>query len=146
MFNTRLMSGIHVRLRRLSSSQLKVHDKVHPVEFSQLKSQKDIFRSPSEELDLKKRKKEKACVCIKQVFKWVSKVIRNCLGFTFLHSVIGPENLRHFLNQSDLKLKLIVTWSPPFNRASGSLFVYLFVYLFVFTMSSHYFLVIFAVV
>lgn len=68
VFNSRLMSGIHVRLRRLSSLQLKVHDKVHPVEFSRLKSQKDIFRSPSEALDLKKKEKGKSTCLHKAIF------------------------------------------------------------------------------
>ena len=30
----------------------------------------------------------------------------------------GPENLRHFFNQSDSKQKIIATWSPAFPRAS----------------------------
>ena len=32
----------------------------------------------------------------------------------------GPENLRHFFNQSDSKQKIIATWSPAFPRASNS--------------------------
>ena len=32
--------------------------------------------------------------------------------------MIGPENSRHFLNQSDSKLKSIATWSLLFSRAS----------------------------
>ena len=32
--------------------------------------------------------------------------IRDGIGFALLRSVIGPENSRHFLNQSDTKLKL----------------------------------------
>ena len=35
--------------------------------------------------------------------------------------MIGLENSRHFLNQSDSKLKLIATWSLLFSRASGRL-------------------------
>ena len=37
--------------------------------------------------------------------KWVSKVIRRCFVFALLRSVIGLENWRHSLNQSDAKLK-----------------------------------------
>ena len=33
----------------------------------------------------------------------MSKVIWDCTDFAFLHSVIGLENLRHLLNQSDAK-------------------------------------------
>ena len=39
------------------------------------------------------------------------------LLFTSLRFVIGPENSHYPLNQSDLKLKLIATWSPAFSRA-----------------------------
>ena len=34
-------------------------------------------------------------------FDSVSKAIQDCFYFAFLRSVIGPENLRHSLNQSD---------------------------------------------
>ena len=37
----------------------------------------------------------------------MSKVIRDCIGFALLRSVIGLENSRHLLNQSDAKLKPI---------------------------------------
>ena len=37
--------------------------------------------------------------------------------------MIGPENLLHFLNQSDAKLKPITTWSLVFSRASLEQFV-----------------------
>ena len=47
------------------------------------------------------------------VFGWVSKVIPDCIGFALLRSVIGPENSRHSLNQSDAKQRTI-------TRASGS--------------------------
>ena len=41
----------------------------------------------------------------------------NCrIGFTLLLSVIGPENSRHSFNQSEVKLKTIITWSPAFSR------------------------------
>ena len=58
---------------------------------------------------------------------WVPKVIRDCSDFALLCSVIGLENLRHFLNQSDAKLTLITTWSPAFSRALGSLVIFLLV-------------------
>ena len=35
------------------------------------------------------------------------KVIEVCFGFALLYSVIGPENLRIFLNQSDAIWSLI---------------------------------------
>lgn len=38
----------------------------------------------------------------------------------FLPSVIGPENLQHFLNQSDTKVKPIMTWSLVFSHDLGS--------------------------
>lgn len=38
--------------------------------------------------------------------------------------VIGPQNSRRPLNQSDSKLKPITTWSPASSRASGSLLVF----------------------
>ena len=44
----------------------------------------------------------------------VLKVTRDCFGFASLRSVIGPDNLRHSLNQSDAKLKPITTRLPAF--------------------------------
>ena len=38
-------------------------------------------------------------------FSTVSKVIQDCIGFASLRSVIGQDNSRHSLNQSDAKLK-----------------------------------------
>ena len=61
--------------------------------------------------------------CYRAIFKQVSKVIQDCTGCTLLRSVIGPENLRHPLNQSEAKLKPTMGWSPTFSRASGSLLV-----------------------
>ena len=55
--------------------------------------------------------------CIRAIFNRVSKVIRDCIGFALLRSVIGLENLRQPLNQSDTKLKPIATWSLAFSRA-----------------------------
>ena len=43
------------------------------------------------------------------------------LWFGLTCSMIDAENSRHFLNQSDLKLKLIATWSVAFSRALRSL-------------------------
>ena len=43
-------------------------------------------------------------------------VIHDCSGFALRCFVIGPENLRHSLNQSDAKLRSI-------SRALGSLLV-----------------------
>ena len=64
----------------------------------------------------------------------MSKVIRDCIGFALLRSVIGPENSRHPLSQSDAELKPIVTWLLAFSRAWNRLHV--------FTLSSHWLLVI----
>ena len=38
-----------------------------------------------------------------------------------LRSVIGPENSRHLLAQSDAKLKPMATWSPAFSRPYDNL-------------------------
>ena len=54
----------------------------------------------------------------------MSKLIRNFCGFALLRSVIGSENSRHFLDQSDSKIKLITPWSRQFCCASGSLLVF----------------------
>ena len=40
--------------------------------------------------------------------------------FQWFPLVIGPENSRHFLNQSDANVISITTWSPAFSRALGS--------------------------
>ena len=65
----------------------------------------------------------------------MSKVIRDCIDFSLLCSVIGLENSRHPLNQSDAKEKPISTWSLAFSCASGRLQV--------FTLSSYWLLLIF---
>ena len=54
----------------------------------------------------------------------MSKVIRDCIGFALLRSVIGLENSRHFLNQSDARLKPIATWSLALPRARCRLLVF----------------------
>ena len=58
------------------------------------------------------------------LFNWVSKVLRDCIGFALLCSVIGLEISRHFLNQSDAKLKPIAPWSLAFSRAWRRLLVF----------------------
>ena len=58
------------------------------------------------------------------VFTWVSKVIRVCFGFALLHSVIGLKLSRHFLNQSEVKPRLIATCSRTFSRALLRLHVF----------------------
>ena len=67
---------------------------------------------------------------VRAISNWVSRVIRDCIGFALLRSVIYLENLRHPLNQSDAKVKPIATWSLAFSRAWGRLHV--------FTLSSHW--------
>ena len=47
---------------------------------------------------------------IRAIFNLVLKVIRDCIGFALMCSVIGLENSRHLLSQSDTKLKPIATW------------------------------------
>ena len=42
------------------------------------------------------------------------KVISDCIGFALLRSVIGLENSRRSLDQSDTKLKPITTCRPRF--------------------------------
>ena len=60
----------------------------------------------------------------------IVRVIRDWIGFAFLYSVIGPENSRRSLNQSDAQLTSIATWSPTFSRVLCDLLV--------FTLSSHW--------
>ena len=45
----------------------------------------------------------------------------DCFGFDLLRCVIGPENVCHNLNQSDVKLKPNTILSPAFSRASRRL-------------------------
>ena len=40
--------------------------------------------------------------------------------------MIGLENLRHSLDQSDAKLKSVMSWSPTFSCALGSLVGFFF--------------------
>ena len=44
----------------------------------------------------------------------VSEEIQDSFGFPLLYHVTGLENSSHFLNQSDVKQKLIVDWSHVF--------------------------------
>ena len=59
----------------------------------------------------------------KSSFTWVSKVIRVWFGFVLLRLVIGLKNSRHFLIQSDVKPKPIVTRSRTFARATRQLHI-----------------------
>ena len=45
--------------------------------------------------------------------------ILDSIGFALLCSVIGPENSRHSLDQSDANLTPITTWSPAFSALFG---------------------------
>ena len=45
------------------------------------------------------------------------------MGFALLRCVIGRENSRFFLNQSDAKLKPVTIWSPAFCCALVELFL-----------------------
>ena len=49
------------------------------------------------------------CYLDREIFNGVSRVIHDSFVFALLHSVIGPENSHHSLNQSDAKLKQIKT-------------------------------------
>lgn len=73
----------------------------------------------------------KTLFIIKQLDIWInfqlsveSEVIRRCFGFTKLCSMIGPENSRNPLDQSNVKLKSTAIWSFVFSRASGSFLVF----------------------
>ena len=52
------------------------------------------------------------------ILTWVSKVIRNVVGFLYFALWLAQKNLRYSLNQSDAKLTPIETWSTrfPFPR------------------------------
>ena len=54
----------------------------------------------------------------------MSKVTGDFIGFSFLRSVIGPENSYRSLDQPDAKLKPDATSLPAFSRALGSLVVF----------------------
>ena len=73
---------------------------------------------------------------LRAIFIRVLKIILDWLSFTLIPSVIGSENSCPFLNQSDVKLKAITTWSPAFSRALGSLVG--------FTLSNHWLLKVFS--
>ena len=71
---------------------------------------------------------------VRAVSNWVSKVMLYCFGFALLRCVIGPENSRHNLNQSNVKLKPNTTWSLAFSRALRKLAVS--------TLSSHWLIIV----
>lgn len=54
----------------------------------------------------------------------MSKEIRVCVGFVLLRSVIGLENPRHTLDQTDAKVNLVANVSPAFTRALGHLLLF----------------------
>ena len=41
--------------------------------------------------------------CFRAIFNWESKVHQDCIGFIFVHYLIGVENLRHSFGQSDAR-------------------------------------------
>ena len=57
------------------------------------------------------------CYCLLLQFSVVSNIIPGFFGFALFLFVIGPENSRHFLNQSDAKPKPIATWLLASSRA-----------------------------
>ena len=68
------------------------------------------------------------------------KVKQVCIGFGLhglLHSMIGPENLDHSLNQSNAKLTPITTSSPAFSCSLGRLLVFTFGSHWLFNLLSH---------
>ena len=82
-------------------------------------------------------KNKKALNLNRAIFNWVSKVIQNCFGFALIPSVrIDLQNLHHFLNQSDAKLKPITPLVASIFCTLGSLVV--------FTLSSYWLLNIFS--
>ena len=52
------------------------------------------------------------------IFNLVSTVIQDCFGFALRRYVIGLKNSRHFLDQSDSKLKPKATRPRKFSRGS----------------------------
>lgn len=42
---------------------------------------------------------------VAKIFKRLAKVIQGCSGFALIRFVIGLENTRHFVSQSDLTLR-----------------------------------------
>ena len=61
---------------------------------------------------------------LRAIFNLMSKVMRDYIVFALLCSVTGPENLRQSLNQSDVRLRPIMTISPAFSRAQGRMAVF----------------------
>lgn len=56
-------------------------------------------------------------------FAWVSSQVQDSIDFPSLSSVIGLENSRHILNQSDFKVRpiIIATWSLSYFHDSVDL-------------------------
>ena len=67
------------------------------------------------------------------IFNRVSKAVLDCIGLALLLSVIGPKILQHYINQSDTKLKPVITLLPAFSQ-----------FLLVFTLSSQWLLCVFS--
>ena len=61
---------------------------------------------------------EAVILLFRAVFAFLSKVICVCFSFALLRLVIGLKILCHFLNQSEVKPKPILTRSCTFSRAS----------------------------
>lgn len=55
---------------------------------------------------------------------WLSPNNRDCFAFVSLCSVIGPENSRFLLDQSDSRIKPLAPWSQVFSHASVNLLVF----------------------
>lgn len=49
---------------------------------------------------------------VAKIFKRSTKVIQGCSGFALIRFVIGLENTRHFLSQSDLTLRSFRSLAP----------------------------------
>ena len=59
---------------------------------------------------------------LKEIFNWMSKVIWDCVDFSFNSPCDWSRKLAFPPNQSDARLKSTATWSPEFSRASGRSF------------------------
>ena len=81
-------------------------------------------------------KPSSAVLCNRAIFGQVSGKHSRIDLVLLYFAVIGPKNSRHSINQSDSKVNLVSTWSVAFSRASN--------YLLDYTLSLHWFLVIFS--
>ena len=61
---------------------------------------------------------------LRAIFNLMSKVMRDLHWFCFTLLCDWSRNLRQSLNQSDVKLRPIMTISPAFSRAQGSVAVF----------------------